>query len=68
MKQPTAERYLANFFYQYFCEFFENSCSASKKKKTFRKFFLPSWQKTPMEKSYFSKVQAFTEAATGGVL
>ena len=39
MKQPTAERYLANFFYQYFCEFFENSCSASKKKKPSESFF-----------------------------
>ena len=29
-KQPSAERYLANFFRQYFCELLENSSSASK--------------------------------------
>ena len=46
MKQTTAERYLANFFYQYFCEFFENSCSASKKKPS-ESFFYQVDKKHP---------------------
>ena len=50
-KQPSAERYLANIFCQYFCELLENSCSASKK-KTFQKF-LESSQKSTHGKVLF---------------
>ena len=43
-------------FCQYFCELLENSCSASKKRL---QNFLESSQKTPLAKSYFSKVVGF---------
>ena len=43
-------------FCQYFCELLEYSCSASK--KTLQNF-LESSQKTPLTKSYFSKVVGF---------
>ena len=57
-----------HFFHQYFCELLENSCSASKKKKKkmFQKF-LESSQKTPVGSLILVKLQAFTEATTGGV-
>ena len=44
------------FFRQYFCELLENSCSASKKRsENFQKVH----KKTPVAKSYFSKVAGF---------
>ena len=52
-KQPSAERYLARFFCQYFCELLENSSSALKYvPKSFRTFT----KKPPVPKSYVSKV------------
>ena len=64
-KQPSAERYLANIFGQYFCELSENSSSASKYvSKSFRKFtkIHPWWS------LMLVKLQAFTGATTGCVL
>ena len=56
MKQPSAERYLPNFFHQYFCELLENSSSASKYvPKSFRKFT----KKPTVPKSYVSKIACF---------
>ena len=56
-KQASAERYLANIFCQYFCEILENFAANHKNvSKTFRKF---SKKKTPVAKSYFSKVSGF---------
>ena len=53
MKQSSTERYLANIFCQYF---FEDFCSTSKKcYKNFQKVH----KKTPVMKSYFSKVAGF---------
>ena len=64
-KQPSAERYLANCFRQYFCELLENSSSASKYvPKSFRNFTkIHRWQSLMLV-----KLQAFTGATTGCVL
>ena len=64
-KQPSAERYLANFFRQYFCELLENSSSASKYvPKSFREFT----KKHPWRSFMLVKLQAFTGATTKCVL
>ena len=55
-KQPSAERYLANIFSPVFLWTFRKFLQRIK--KTFRKF-LESSQKTPLAKSYFSKVVGF---------
>ena len=61
-KQPSAERYLANIFSQVFLSTCGKSLQSIKKKTCWKS--LESSQKTPVAKFYFSKVQAFTEAAT----
>ena len=56
-KQPSAERYLANFFHQYFCELLENSSRVSKYvQKSFRKFT----KNHPSRSLMLVKLQAFT--------
>ena len=61
-KQPSTERYLANFFRHYFCELLENSSSASKYvPKSFRKFTKNHPCRSPM----LVKLRAFAGAATG---
>ena len=62
MKQPSAERYLANFFRQYFCELFENCSSASNYvPKCFRAFT----KSHPCPSLMLVKLQAFTGEETG---
>ena len=62
MKQPSAERY---FFCQYFCEFLENSSSASKYvSKSFKTFT----KNHPCQSLMLVKLPAFTGAATRCVL
>ena len=56
-KQPSAERYLANIFSTVFLWSFRTFLQLIK--KTFQFFKKKSLQKTPVAKSYFSKLQAF---------
>ena len=51
--------YQQAFFWQYFCQLLENSCSASNLQKVHKKH--------PSRILILIKLQAFTEAATGGV-
>ena len=68
-KQASAERYLANIFCQYFCEILENFAANHKNvSKTFRKFSKKKQKKHLSLSLILVKLQAFTEAATGGVL
>ena len=55
-KPPSAHRCLANIFRQYFCEFFRKfqQCIKIRSKK-----FQKVHQKTPVAKSYVSKVEGF---------
>ena len=64
-KRTSAERYLANFFRQYFSKLLENSGSASKYvPKSFRKFT----KNHPCRSLMLIKLKTFTEAATRCVL
>ena len=54
------------FFCQYFCELLENSCIASKKR--FLEIFRKLAKKHLCQNFILVKLQAFTEAANGGVL
>ena len=65
IKQPSADRYLANIFSPVFFELLENSSSASKYlPKSFRNFT----KIYPWRSLMLVKLQAFTGATTGHVL
>ena len=68
-KQPYGERYLTNFFCEYFCELLENCSSASKHvPKGFRKFIKKHPCNQPTTSLMLVKLQTFTGAATGCIL
>ena len=67
MKQPTAERHLANIFSQVFLWFFRKFLQCIKKRKHSENFYKAD-KKQPWRSLIWVKLLAFTDAATRGVL